>query len=272
MGLFSWLFGTREKTPSSVVTKRRKPAGAVTNYRKPASAKVKWRDGSYPLDAVGESNYQDALISICGGYNRHGQDLETWAEIEREPGNPYDSNAVTVTIDGRTIGYLSRDQAKRVSSQMLQDGVDRARCKAKIVGGWRTNQHDSGHFGVRLGIPTRDWIDFGVGKQPPAKEQKQPRAKSSRPKAASTGPLVGQWVVVWGAPKYGDVAQELAALGANIMADVGKSTTMVVHIDDVLTPGAMSSSKYTKAQAHIDQGSKIEIVSLRKLRDRLKAN
>lgn len=146
---------------------------------------------------------------------------------------------------------------------MFDDGLERASCSAKIVGGWRTNQHDSGHFGVKLGIPTRGWIDFGIGKQAPAPEWKPTSSSQQKPEAAKSGPLLGEWIVVWGAPKYGEVAQELASLGANIMAGVGKSTTMVVHIEDELLVGSRHSSTFEKAQKRIDEGASLELVSFR---------
>ncbi|MEE4187834.1 MAG: HIRAN domain-containing protein [Roseobacter sp.] len=260
MGLLDRLFGKRNTTEPKHTIERRKPPKAT----------IKWRNGSFPMEVVGESNYQEALIEVCGGYSRDGYELELVAEIEREPSNPYDENAILVSIDGHTVGYLSRDQAQRLSAQMIEDGIERARCSSKTVGGWRTNQHDSGHFGVRLGIPTWGWIDFGIGKQAPAPEKKPTSSSQRKPEAAKSGPLKGEWVVVWGEPKYGKVAQELAGLGANIMAGVGKSTTMVVHIEDELTVGSRLSSTYEKAQKRIDEGSSLELVSLREIRERLR--
>lgn len=281
MGLLSWLFGKRRTTTvrddARSSTDGVSSSGVVVSYRRAGKAVVnqavvKWREGSFPLDVVGESNYQDALVEICGGHNRHGQDLKVWAEIKREPTNPHDKNAVAVSIEARKVGYLSREQAQRISSQMQEDGIERARCEAKIVGGWRTNQYDSAYFGVKLGIPTWGWVDFGLGKQAPAPEAKPQNSKKQRPEAASSGPLVGEYVVVWGGgtEKNGEVAQELANLGANIMAGVGKSTTMVVHVEDELTPGALGSATYKKAKAQIDLGSTLEVISLKKLRQRLK--
>ena len=259
MGLLDWLFGKGNTTEPQHKIERRKPPKAT----------VKWRNGSFPMEVVGESNYQEALMKICGGFSRDGYELELVAEIEREPSNPYDKNAILVSIDGHTVGYLNKDQAQRVSAQMIEDGIERARCSSKIVGGWRTNQHDSGHFGVRLGIPTWGWIDFGIGKQPPAPEKKPKTPSQRKPEAAKSGPLKGEWIVAWGAPKYGEVAQELASLGGNIMASVGKSTTMVVHIEDTLSIGSLLSSAYEKAQKRINEGAKLELVSLRELRERL---
>ncbi|WP_425507711.1 HIRAN domain-containing protein [Sulfitobacter aestuariivivens] len=68
-------------------------------------------------------------------YIRFGYELEGSAKIEREPNNAYYLNAVAATIQSRTVGYLSREQAQRLSAQMIEDGIESARCSAKIVGG-----------------------------------------------------------------------------------------------------------------------------------------
>lgn len=224
------------------------------------------------MDVAGESNYQNELERICGGHSRFGHATEIDALLVREPNNPFDEKAVSIRIRKRLVGYLPREQAARVTSQMIQDGIERATCGAKIVGGWRTNQHDEGHFGVRLAIPRHGWIDFGIGKTQPSASKSKPRAIHGAPpiQPAANGPLAGERVVIWGAEKRGREAQVLAALGAKIMTNVGKSTTMVVHIDDELTPGMQASATFKKAQALIEDGHRLEFVSLRKLRDRLR--
>ena len=152
MGLFSFLFG-KTKTMSRP---RKIPM-------------VKWRDGSFPLEVVGESQHQDALVAICGPHSRDGYDVRCQAVLELEPNNPYDPNAVRVSISNRKVGYLARDQAERVGAQMREIGMAVASCQARVRGGWRTNQYDEGNFGVTLAVPARGWIDFGIGSQPTKK-------------------------------------------------------------------------------------------------------
>ncbi|PJI41134.1 MAG: hypothetical protein CTR54_11950 [Rhizobium sp.] len=139
MGLLSSLFGSPKKL------KRQ-------NF-------VVWKVGSFPMEVVGESNYQDALKRICGGFSRQGHDKVVEARLELEPTNPHDDNAVRITISGLTVGYLPRAQAERVASFMRSNGFNLLVCDALINGGWRTNQHDSGFFGVRLGVPNRGAIE-----------------------------------------------------------------------------------------------------------------
>lgn len=268
MGLFSWLFGKRGAGAEG-------SAGArpTRSNRKATRARVIWREGSFPMKAVGVSSYQDVLSQICGGHNRYGHELEGDVELVRELTNSYDVNAIAVLIHGSVVGYLPREQALRVSTQMAEDGIDRATCGAKIVGGWRTNQYDEGNFGVRLALPERDWIDFGVGKKAPidprAKVNSDQKRKPARPEPAEDGPLVLHSVVIWGAPDTGPEAHELANLGARIMAGVGVSTTLVVQINEELTPSMQASATYKKAQERIAQGVNLEIVTMTELRKRL---
>lgn len=109
----------------------------------------------YPRSVVGESHCQDALSAICGGHNREGHEMEVVAQLVPEPRNRFDPNAVMVMIDGHKVGYLMRDDAPRYLRALEAVNCDgeTASVRAKIVGGWRTNQHDAGHFGVRLALP-----------------------------------------------------------------------------------------------------------------------
>lgn len=256
MGLFSWLFGKRDipDQPSlqpSVMAK----TGPKTKARSvdlPSSANVKWGVGSFPTEVVGESNYQKTLSELCGAHTREGHDQEFAARIELDPNNPYDTNAVVVKIRNSVVGYLPRAEAKRIGSQMKDEGITNASCRARVRGGWRTNQYDEGNFGVRLSIPQIGWIDFGTGRKPPSApsgKTKRQTSASQRPEPSETGPLVGEWVAIIGAPKDGQSAKELASKGARIMAGVGKSTTLLVVAQErPFTPGLVGSSQYRKAE------------------------
>lgn len=139
MGLLSFLFGSPKKL-------------TLQNF-------IIWKDGSFPMEVVGESNHQDALHRICGGFSRQGHDKVVVARLELEPENPHDANAVRITISGLTVGYLPRAQAERLALFMRSNGFNILFCNALINGGWKTNQYDSGFFGVRLGLPNRGAIE-----------------------------------------------------------------------------------------------------------------
>jgi hypothetical protein len=64
--------------------------------------------GNFSVGVAGESFYFDAISRAAN--RRTGEHLML-AEIIREPDNKYDSNAVRVAIDGRTVGHIPREDA-----------------------------------------------------------------------------------------------------------------------------------------------------------------
>lgn len=127
MGFLNWLLGgRRESTPH-------------TDLRP---------SGDFDFDVVGESNYQAELSAICGGHCEEGVEHECTALLVPEPTNPHDANAVKVVIEGRTIGYLSRQHAILYRRRIGGAG----RCGALVVGGWDRGNGDRGHFGVKLDL------------------------------------------------------------------------------------------------------------------------
>ncbi len=108
-------------------------------------------DGDYETEVVGESHYQAALSSICGGKIADGHDVEIRADLVRDPHNAHDPNAVKVMIGGQQVGWLGRDLAASMARIMDGRGVTSVGCDALIGGGWRRGD-DEGHFGVRLDL------------------------------------------------------------------------------------------------------------------------
>lgn len=268
MSLFSFLFGRKPAATEDVGRRDAPVTLRYTDERPPSPAsppshlpRIRWRDGSFPLQAVGESNYADALQSICGKYTRHGSDIEVEGVLHREPQNPHDGNAVAVTIDGRKVGYLPREQAVRVGGQMIEEDLMSVRCGARIRGGWRTNQHDEGGYGVNVAVPT--WGDIDFGTQP---EVIQPKGHD-RPDAAPSGPLKDQSVAIIGAKADGDLAKELAAAGASIMAGVGNGTTLIVVAEErPFSEKITGRAPYRKAEQVVALGRGAKIVSLTEVR------
>ena len=113
--------------------------------------------GTYSFDIVGEASYQQALEEICGGRTYRGASLVVEAVLEYESDNPYDDQAIRVAILGKTVGYLSRENARNYRAQMAQAGYvgSPTTCSARIVGGWNRGGHERGYFGVRLDLPTK---------------------------------------------------------------------------------------------------------------------
>jgi len=139
-----------------------KPKGAV---RLGAAKKLQARSpvaiipgqGSFRVSVVGESNYQADLESICGGRTENGAYEVVEAQLVLEESNPYDPDAVRVDIAGKTIGYLSRENARQYRGQLNEQGYRGVvtKCTATIVGGWDRGGGDKGHFGVTLDIPAK---------------------------------------------------------------------------------------------------------------------
>lgn len=109
-----------------------------------ASAFRQRGSGNFDVEVVGESHYQDALLRVAGsGEVRHPCE----ARLVLEDGNPYDSQAVRVEIGGRTVGYLSRVDARRYRARVTDKGLD-VSCSAVIVGGGKGRS-----LGVWLDLP-----------------------------------------------------------------------------------------------------------------------
>lgn len=134
MGLFSWLTKSKRQLPLIRID----------------------GPGKYAVDIVGESHYQDELDHICGGKCADGFNKEVEAMLILDDKNPYDDQAVAVSIDGELVGHLSRGLARQYRTQLLELEVPRANAivQAKIVGGWIRDDGDEGHFGVKLDLPT----------------------------------------------------------------------------------------------------------------------
>lgn len=135
--LFVWL----------VVPGRRKRRKSKTEIRRSL--------GAFAFEIVGESHYQAALAKITGGISRDGCDYETIASIVLENDNPHDSQAVRVDIEGHTVGYFAREDARAYRKRLAETGHPSSigTCKAVIRGGWDRGNGDEGMFGVKLDLP-----------------------------------------------------------------------------------------------------------------------
>jgi hypothetical protein len=111
--------------------------------------------GVFQTGVVGESHYQQALETLCGGRSQDGANKYVSAMLVLEDSNPSDKRAVRVDINGRTVGYLSKPDARTYRKCLAKDGHGRASamCRAIIRGGWDRGDGDRGHFGVLLDLP-----------------------------------------------------------------------------------------------------------------------
>jgi hypothetical protein len=121
---------------------------------------IAWRLDPRPdavLDIVGEQSYQDALRKLGGPLTPEGPTrVDHVAGLVPEPDNPYDHNAIRVQIDGRRVGYLSRENAL-LYGPVIRWSIDQGRhvaARAKLVGGWNRGGGDRGSIGVKLHVGT----------------------------------------------------------------------------------------------------------------------
>lgn len=134
--------------------------GFIKGYRGPSSDPVgRIRGpGTYQMEVVGESHYQSALERACGGRTEDGVEKYIDATLILEDSNPHDPMAVQVAIDGRTVGYLSRETARQYRKQLKEANHPRLAgvCSAVIRGGWDRGADDRGSFGIWLDLPDLD--------------------------------------------------------------------------------------------------------------------
>lgn len=113
--------------------------------------------GEFGFSIVGESNYQAALAAIAGDHGKKKARVECIAELRPDDDNPHDDKAVEVCVEGRTVGYLARDEARKFRRRLGQKGLtdQSTYCAALVVGGgeWRGEVR---HYGIQLDLKPFD--------------------------------------------------------------------------------------------------------------------
>lgn len=114
---------------------------------------VVWGE-KYRGEAVGESFYQNNLLSIVGSKSDKSVNLKKAAVIIHEPNNEHDRNAHAVVIDGKKVGYLSKSISSRLMTEKRKLNITDCliACPAIIDGGWK-DKRSEGNFGVKLDLP-----------------------------------------------------------------------------------------------------------------------
>ena len=112
-------------------------------------------NGEFEVHVVGESSYLANFESIFGPCSEEGVDVFCKAFLIPEPENPYDKNAVRVTIAQKLVGYLARPEAKKLTESLKRVGRLHmvVQVDARVRGGWYRNPDTFGHFGVMLDFP-----------------------------------------------------------------------------------------------------------------------
>lgn len=116
-------------------------------------------EGDDLVRVVGTSHYQDALLELTGREGDEEVRLDKVATFVPEPENPHDPNAIAVQIDGRLVGYLSRDENRRWLDVVWDQSVG---CEAMIAG--RRGTTGLGVF-LRLPTPTEARAQIGLSRR-----------------------------------------------------------------------------------------------------------
>jgi hypothetical protein len=118
--------------------------------------------GDEDLVVVGESYRQDNLWRVVGRqWSKAHVREDVHAMLLAEDGNPYDPNAVSVWIDGLMVGYLPKDQARRLRPGLLaaQERNGTPIALQGVVAGGGMRRDGPGQLGVFLRY---DPEDFGL--------------------------------------------------------------------------------------------------------------
>lgn len=108
------------------------------------------------IEVVGERFRQQALVAIAGRKGDDPVNMPHTAALVPEPTNKHDANAVQVIIDGRHVGYLSREQAVGYHNMMASvehPGRALANIEARIYGGRISDDGYVNNYEVCIYLP-----------------------------------------------------------------------------------------------------------------------
>lgn len=95
-------------------------------------------DGSYSLNVVGESFYEQSFQTICGRRSGTQHVLNASAKLALDDMNKFDSKAVAVYINDLQVGHLSKEDARtfrRVIASKHPSGAREFSCHAQVYCG-----------------------------------------------------------------------------------------------------------------------------------------
>jgi HIRAN domain len=148
-----WLFIRPSK--SAQREKIRQATGQANRSASSSDAQFHWEPlGTFDFEVVGESNYQGAIGAIAGDHGTESSSAEFTAELVPEDSNEYDSQAVAVRAGGKTLGYLSRQDARSFRRRLAQKNLSNqvTTCAACMVGGGTRRTGERLSYGICLDI------------------------------------------------------------------------------------------------------------------------
>lgn len=110
--------------------------------------------GDFGVSVIGESNYQSALALVAGRAATGYDGVRCVATIVPETSNPNDPQAVAIRVEGRTVGYLSAEDAVRFRLRLGQFAMPNkpTECGALIRGGGKALDGSKRPYGIWLDI------------------------------------------------------------------------------------------------------------------------
>lgn len=212
----------------------------------------------YDYDVVGEEHRRDAvlrIVSAASDEEKARREAYRVAILEREPSNPYDKDAVKVTVDGEHVGYLPRKDAPHFGAFIEQVRKAGATCGVRAVVQWHGDRA-TGHIDVRLDLPhpgkgnpevtlTRlSELDEDPTRVAPARPQSSTRTSGATASAGATPAARRKFVAQLGkaaatpptikaAESLLELAEEFEAAVQELLDDLDNETDQTTP-DDVL--------------------------------------
>lgn len=134
------------------------PASPTASSQRPSPRKYStlaavrhWDDEGEEVEVVGESRNRKAIAAIAGNSDEHA-DKHCKAFLVPEDDNKHDAEAVAVVIEGRRVGYLSRDDASAFRERLVDEGMPGAitSCSAHICWGGEGESGERLHYSITL--------------------------------------------------------------------------------------------------------------------------
>jgi len=110
-----------------------------------------FQTADFNVRVVGTSYRQSELATVAKRFDSSAPQHRLVAVLRCEPNNPHDPNAVSVDIDGVSIGYLPKEFAEVVAPILASDTFW---CDAMLTGGHQTHRGRA-YYGLMLAVAWR---------------------------------------------------------------------------------------------------------------------
>ena len=145
----------RSSDPKRNPKERAVPRSDTRAYVPSRASTFHWPSiGNFDFEVVGESHYQRTIANLAGAHGEDGASTACTAELVPEDDNSHDPKAVAVRIQGQTIGYLARDDARSFRRRLGQKGLTGSitTCDVLILGGGTRKNGERLFYGVQLDL------------------------------------------------------------------------------------------------------------------------